>query len=156
MMGTGQLCSMERDRKTAKERKGTGRTVPTLEAVQLESSGVYKRYGKFGLRKTRLPGRAQQSKLKFNSKHMVISNQLCYSRTLQPWWGNVWEIRELGMETKPEAQRVSWGQTLTSASARGSCQKCQILGLCCRANSESQPQVGHGVMFCVGQDWLAF
>lgn len=50
------------------------------------------------------------------------------------------------METKPEAHHVSWGQTLTSASARGSCQKCQILGLCCRANSESHPQVGHGVI----------
>lgn len=88
-MGTGQLCSMERDRKTAKERKGAGRTVPTLEAVQLESNRVYKRYGKFGLRKTHLPGRARQSKLKLNSKHMMISNQLCYSSTLQPWRGNV-------------------------------------------------------------------
>lgn len=82
--GIAQLCSMERDKKTAKDRKGAGRKVPTLETVQLESSRVYKSFGKFGVREVHLPGRAQPSKVKLNSKHKIISNQLSYSRTLEP------------------------------------------------------------------------
>lgn len=49
----------------------------------MESNGICRGVGD-SLRKTHLPGRACKSKLILNSEHMIVSNQFCYGRTVEP------------------------------------------------------------------------